>query len=186
MEITKKLYVTDRMQWRSWLSKHHNSEKEIWLIYYRKSSGKKRIPYEEAVQEALCYGWIDSTAKGIDSEKYAQRFSPRRKGSILSELNKERIRLMEKAGKMTDFGRNAIKHHYSNGKIKEFEYPREIISELKKDKLVWNNFSKFPEYYKKIRVSYIGRRQDNKKEFDKRLKHFIEMTKKNKMYGIKV
>lgn len=186
MKITKTLYVKGRDKWRSWLSKNHLSKKEIWLIYYRKGSGKKRIPYEEAVQEALCFGWIDGIVKRIDDEKFAQRFSPRRKGSVLSELNKERVKMMEKSGKMTKFGYDAIKHHYSNGKMNEFEFPSEILKELKKDKLVWKNFNKFPSFYKKIRVSYIGRRVDNRKEFDKRLKHFIEMTKKNKTFGIKV
>ena len=78
MDIGKTLYVTDRKQWRSWLAKNHTKAKEIWLIYYRKSSGKKRIPYNDAVEEALCYGWIDSIMKSIDEKSFAQRFSPRK------------------------------------------------------------------------------------------------------------
>ena len=74
MEIGTILYVTNRKQWRSWLSKNHDSAKDIWLIYYKKDSGKKRIPYNHAVDEALCYGWIDSIVKSIDNEKYVQRF----------------------------------------------------------------------------------------------------------------
>jgi uncharacterized protein YdeI (YjbR/CyaY-like superfamily) len=63
------LYVTDRKEWRAWLSKNHDKENEIWLIYYRKSSGKRRIPYNDAVEEALCFGWIDSINKNIDKER---------------------------------------------------------------------------------------------------------------------
>ena len=80
MQITKTLYVIERYEWRAWLAKHHDTEKDIWLIYYKKQSGEPRIPYNDAVEEALCFGWIDSTVKGIDENKYAQRFSPRKKG----------------------------------------------------------------------------------------------------------
>ena len=97
-----------------WLSyrptKNHSKESEIWLIYYRKSSGKPRISYNDAVEEALCFGWIDSTAKPVDDVSWAQRFTPRRKNSKLSELNKERVRQMIKAKKMTKFGLEKIKH----------------------------------------------------------------------------
>ena len=68
MEISKIIYVTKRKEWRAWLAKNHKKEKEIWLVYYRKASGKPRIPYNDAVEEALCYGWIDSTVKRIDEE----------------------------------------------------------------------------------------------------------------------
>jgi len=91
MELGNTLYVINRKQWRSWLVKHHEKEKEIWLIYYRKSSNKKRIPYNDAVEEALCYGWIDGIMKGIDEEMFTQRVTPRRPNSTLSQLNKERI-----------------------------------------------------------------------------------------------
>ncbi len=114
MDITEKLYVTNRNEWRVWLEKNHVSANEIWLIYYKKHSGKKRIPYNDAVEEALCFGWIDSTVKSIDDECYAQRFSPRRKKSKLSEMNKERIRQLIKRGKMTSHGLESIKHHLEN------------------------------------------------------------------------
>src|SRR5437867_3892694 len=100
-----------RKQWRSWLARNHRSASEIWLIYYKKDSGKPRIPYNAAVEEALCYGWIDSTVKRIDNERIAQRFSPRRKNSGLSEMNKERVRRLIKAKKMTRFGLESIRQH---------------------------------------------------------------------------
>jgi uncharacterized protein YdeI (YjbR/CyaY-like superfamily) len=91
MEITRTLYVTKRDDWRKWLKQNYLKEREIWLIYYKKSSGKPRISYDDAVEEALCFGWIDSTAKSIDNEKFAQRFSPRRSNSILCRYH---IRLL--------------------------------------------------------------------------------------------
>src|ERR1039458_1395740 len=104
MEVGKTLYVTNRKQWRSWLLKHHKTASDIWLVYYKKESGKRRIPYNDAVEEALCYGWIDSRTKPRDKESWVQRFTPRRKKSPLSEMNKERVRRLIKAGKMTRSG----------------------------------------------------------------------------------
>lgn len=110
MEISETLYVTKREPWRKWLSKNYNKKKEIWLIYYRKASGKKRIPYDDAVEEALCYGWIDSILKNMDDERFVQRFSPRRPTSVLSDLNRMRIKKMIKENKMTPFGLKAVEH----------------------------------------------------------------------------
>lgn len=104
MKITETLYVHNRKDWRAWLKKNHAKKKEIWLIYYRKASGRKRIPYDDAVEEALCFGWTDSTAKRIDGERFAQRFTPRRPGSQWSELNKKRARRLIKNGRMTRAG----------------------------------------------------------------------------------
>lgn len=108
MKVGKTLYAKNRRQWRSWLAKHHKTEREIWLIYYKKASGKPRIPYNDAVEEALCYGWIDSILKPIDEKKYAQRYSPRKKTSKLSDMNRERIRRLTIAGRMTKAGFEAV------------------------------------------------------------------------------
>ncbi|MFA5357825.1 MAG: YdeI/OmpD-associated family protein [archaeon] len=183
LSVSKTLYVSDREKWRAWLEKNHKKEKEIWLVYYNKASGKKRIPYNDAVEEALCFGWIDSTAKGINEESHAQRFTPRRKGSRISELNKERARRMIEAGKMTAVGLEKIKEFLDE----EFAIPKEILRELKKDKIVWKNFSEFPEYYKRVRIGYIGPKKDfaaRPEEWKKRLKYFIKMTKQNKRFGM--
>jgi uncharacterized protein YdeI (YjbR/CyaY-like superfamily) len=185
MEIGKTLYFVDRKDWRLWLSKNYNQEKEIWLIYYRKSSGKSRINYGDAVEEALCYGWIDGIIKGIDKEKFAQRFSPRRPKSNLSEMNKERIRRLIKNKQMTKYGMKAIEKIFDKTDSEKFVVPADILRELKKVKKVWENFQNFPEYYKKIRISYIDEvRNRGKNEFEKRLNNFVKMTSKNKKFGM--
>jgi uncharacterized protein YdeI (YjbR/CyaY-like superfamily) len=185
MELKKTLYVTNKKDWRAWLSKNHNREKEIWLIYYKKSSGKPRISYNDAVDEALCFGWIDSTAKSIDDEKYAQRFTPRRKGSLLSQLNKERVRKLISEKRMTKFGLDAIAHAFDSktDAPDDFKISSDILNAIKKNKNAWENFQKFPESYKRIRIAYIGHRRENKEEFEKRLNYFIKMTAKNKRFG---
>jgi uncharacterized protein YdeI (YjbR/CyaY-like superfamily) len=189
MEIGKTLYVKDRKEWRSWLAKNHDKEKEIWLIYYRKSSGKERIPYKDCVEEALCYGWIDSIAKGIDNEKFCQRFSPRRRNSVLSELNKEHIRRLIKAGKMTPFGLKAVAHKFNHEEDKK-EKPKiapDILKAIKADKDAWKNFQKFSEGYKRVRITAIEGYRNYEKDktlFKKKLDYFIKMTAKGKTFGV--
>ena len=190
MEIGKTLYLSKRGKWRKWLEKNHLKDPEIWLIYYRKSSGKPRIPYNDAVEEALCFGWIDSTTKPIDGDCWAQRFTPRRKNSRLSELNKERVRRLIKAKKMTAAGLERIKHEldpsksHKHPKLKKFVLPDDILKELKKNPVVWKNFQKFPESYKNIRVAWIAGSRRRPEVFKKRLTYFIKMTAKNKKFGM--
>src|SRR5438128_11402884 len=104
MESRKTLYVASRAEWRAWLAKHHQSETEVWLIYYKKPSGRPRIPYDDAVEEALCFGWIDSIVKRIDDAKFAQKFTPRKDWTKWSELNKRRVRKLIREGNMTEAG----------------------------------------------------------------------------------
>lgn len=104
MEIGETLYVTSRDDLRKWLEKNHNSKKELWLIQYKKATKKPSINYVEAVEEAICFGWIDGFEKSMDSERYATRFSPRRPKSNWTETNKERARRMIAQGKMTEAG----------------------------------------------------------------------------------
>ena len=185
MEIGKILCVADRKKWRSWLAKNHNKEKEVWLVYYRKSSGKKRIPYNDAVEEALCYGWIDSTMKCIDEKSFAQRFTPRRSNSVLSQLNKERIHRLIKEKKMTVKGLNAVKHAF-DASLKDSKciIKDDILKLLNEDKETWENFQKFPESYKRIRIGWIEEARTRPELFNKRLKYFLKMTAKNKRYGM--
>ncbi len=108
MEIGETLYVTTREELRKWLIKNHKSKKEIWLIQYKKATKKPSINYVEAVEEAICFGWIDGLEKGVDAERYALRFSPRRPKSNWTETNKERARKMIAEGKMVEAGRATL------------------------------------------------------------------------------
>ena len=108
MEIGETLYVITREEFREWLEKNHKSKKEIWLIQYKKAAKKPSINYVEAVEEALCFGWIDNTEKSMDAERYATRFSPRRPKSNWTETNKERARRLIAGGKMTEAGRATL------------------------------------------------------------------------------
>jgi len=186
MEIKKTLYITNRKDWRKWLAKNHKRQKEVWLIYYRKETGKPRIPYDDAVLEALCYGWIDSTIKKIDAERFAQRFSPRRLGSVLSQMNKERIRELIKEKKMTKWGLKAIAHTFNpkTDNLEKFKIPLSVLKVLQKNKDSWKYFQKMPLSYRRIRIAYIeGRKRQGMNMYKKSLAHFIKMTAQNKRIG---
>ena len=105
MEITQTLYVTTREEFRQWLEKNHAKKKESWLVIYKKATHTPCIAYDDAVEEAICFGWIDGIMKSLDHEKYVQRFCPRRKGSNWTEINEEKARRLVKEGKMTDAGK---------------------------------------------------------------------------------
>ena len=107
--VKQKLHVTDRESWRLWLEENHAREKEIWLIYFKKHTGKPRISYDDAVEEALCFGWIDSIVRKIDSDRYCQKFTPRREKSNWSRLNKQRVKKLLKTGRMEKPGLEKIK-----------------------------------------------------------------------------
>src|ERR1044071_7571701 len=108
-------YAKDRKTWRKWLAKNHKLLPGIWLIYYKKDSGKSRVPYAEAVEEALCYGWIDSTQRPLDEESYMQLFMPRKPKSGWSKLNKERVQRLIEEGQMTPAGLEKIELAKQNG-----------------------------------------------------------------------
>lgn len=108
MEIGETLYVTDRDGFRKWLIEHHQKKKEIWLVQYKKAAKKPSIKYVDAVEEALCFGWIDNIEKSIDAERYALRFSPRRQKSNWTNTNKDRARKMIAEGRMTPAGRATL------------------------------------------------------------------------------
>jgi uncharacterized protein YdeI (YjbR/CyaY-like superfamily) len=108
MEIGETLYVTHRDDFRKWLIENHQSKKEVWLIKYKKTTKKPSIDYVEAVEEAICFGWIDGFEKGLDAERYAIRFSPRRPKSNWTNTNKDRARKMIAEGRMTKAGRATL------------------------------------------------------------------------------
>jgi uncharacterized protein YdeI (YjbR/CyaY-like superfamily) len=108
MQIGETLTAQTPADFRRWLEANHQTKKEIWLVIYKQASGKTGISYDESIEEALCFGWIDSIAKSMDAEKYAQRFSPRRKGGNWTETNQAKARRLIAEGRMTQAGRAAL------------------------------------------------------------------------------
>lgn len=104
MEITKSFTLSNLADWRDWLAKNHDHEREVWLVYFKAGSVRPNIDYESSVEEALCFGWIDSIVQKIDEEKYARKFNPRRMGSKWSEVNKRRVVKVIREGRMMEAG----------------------------------------------------------------------------------
>jgi uncharacterized protein YdeI (YjbR/CyaY-like superfamily) len=173
------LYVTNGREWRDWLKRHYKSEKEVWLVYYKKHTGRPRIPYNDAVEEALCFGWIDSTVKTIDEDRYAQRFSPRNPKSPYSQANKERLKALVKRGKVVD----EVLATLGDLADEPFEIQPDILKAIKSNKEAWNNFQTFSQPYIRIRIAFIDAARSRPQEFTKRLGYFIEMTEKNRQFG---
>jgi uncharacterized protein YdeI (YjbR/CyaY-like superfamily) len=192
MKISKTLYVTNRNDWRAWLEKNHETEKEVWLIYYKRHTNQLRIPYDDAVEEALCFGWIDSIVQKIDDEKYAQKFTPRKNKSKWSELNKRRIRDLVKAGKMTGAGLaklgdgvlEAEERSKTLSKTKEPVIPEYLEEALRANEKAWENFNNLAPSYRR---QYIGWITTAKKEETRnnRMKEAIELLARNEKLGMK-
>jgi uncharacterized protein YdeI (YjbR/CyaY-like superfamily) len=179
MNIGKTLYAEDRKAWHEWLEANFKTEKEIWLIFPSRESGKPRIQYNDAVEEALAFGWIDSTVKRLDEQSSAQRFSPRNPATGYSQPNKERLAWLARTGRLHPSVQKSVEQVIN----KEFEFPPDIIQAIKQDQKVWENYQKFSPAYKRIRIAYIDGARNRPEEFKKRLKNFISKTEKNKLIG---
>lgn len=175
-EISTKYFV-DRKEWRKWLEANFENEEDIWLEYPLKKTGKKRIMYNDAVEEALCFGWIDSTVKSLNDETTIQRFCRRRKKSTFSQPNIERLKWLVE----NNLIHHSIKDEVINIIQHEFVFPEDILRRLKSDKDVWSNYQNFSASYKRIRIAYINDARKRPDEFEKRLNNFIDKTKENKM-----
>lgn len=171
------LDIKTRTEWRNWLQLNFSIENEIWLVYAKKSTGEQRIQYNDAVEEALCFGWIDSTNKMLDKNHTIQRFTHRKAKSKYSQPNIERLKWLAE---------NNLIHHTFVKKVQEiisqgFVFPKDILDEIKRDKTAWNNFIKFSEPYKRIRIAYIDSVRKRPEEFTRRLTNFIQKTRDNKL-----
>ncbi|MBD8014332.1 YdeI/OmpD-associated family protein [Planococcus wigleyi] len=178
MEIENLIDVKTRQELREWLAENSATEKFCWVVVSVKEQ-LGVVQYLDAVEEALCFGWIDSTKKKLSETETAQRLSPRKKNSNFTELNKERIRRLEKLGLMAERGRRVL----PDMRPESFVIDEEIEARLKKEEQVYQNFLNFPEPYKRIRIDTIQSYKHDPELFNKRLDKFIEQTKENKMYG---
>lgn len=180
MEPINLLSAKNRDELREWLKNHYASEKECWVIVKRgRPKDDGTFWYIDAVEEAMCFGWIDSTTKKLDTGITAQKLAPRKKGSLWSELNKERCRRMEKLGRMTDAGRAVLPDMSAAG----FVIDADILKALKSDSRVWDNFLKFPPLYQRVRIDTIQIKKKQPDLFQSRLQKLIDNTRQGNMYG---
>ena len=177
MEIGDTFYSTDRGEWRDWLSANFRSAEEIWFVFPTKDSGEESMLYNDAVEEALCFGWIDSISKTLDEKHQARRFTPRKKGSPYSRLNIERLIWLDSEGMIHPDVRSTVEDLITG----KFVFPKDIISAIRKNRTAWANYQNFTEPYKRVRIAYIDAARDRPEEFEKRLNNFIGMTERNRI-----
>jgi len=155
------IHAETREQWRAWLTHNLTSARGVWLCSWRTTTGRPRCPYPEAVEEAICFGWIDSTSTVLDEERSLQLFTPRRPKSSWTRLNRERAADMEARGLMTDAGRRAIAAAKANGwwtiadQVEDLEEPADLTAALDRDPQARSNWDGFPPSARKQMLWWI-------------------------------
>ena len=180
-EVMKENIVrcADRSEWRRWLSENFETGTEAWFVFPTKDSGETGVTYNDAVEEALCFGWIDSTAKRLDDTHQLRRFTPRKKGSSYSRPNIERLIWLDGKGMIHPKVKPSVLPLIET----EYAFPQDILDKIAEDPQVWDNYLSFPEPYRRIRIAYIDAARKRPEEFRKRLDSFISATRGNRMIG---
>lgn len=170
-------YTSERAEWRRWLAEHFERETEVWFVFPMKESGDAALSYNDAVEEALCFGWIDSTIRHIDPTHRAQRFTPRKAGSPYSRPNIERLIYLEQQGLLHPRVRAAVLPVIRA----PYVFPKDILEAIQADAQAWENYEKLSAPYRRIRVAYIDAARKRPAEFQKRLRSFIGKTRQGKL-----
>jgi uncharacterized protein YdeI (YjbR/CyaY-like superfamily) len=186
MEITEVFYPKERGQWRNWLKRHHLKKRQIWVRKPHKASGLPVISYDDLVEESLCFGWIDGVVKSFNDESSVQRLTPRRKkGSFLSELNRQRIWKLQKLKLMTPAGIEPIRDQIGSPDD-SWEIPDWILQELQASRTAWAKFHAFPVFYQRLKISWIAETKGGRQAPEvarQRLAHLIKKSAEGRRYG---
>jgi uncharacterized protein YdeI (YjbR/CyaY-like superfamily) len=175
----KTVYAKDRREWRAWLQKNHDQCDEIWLIYYKKDSGRPRVPYEDAVEEALCFGWIDTKIKKIDEARFAQRFTPRKVRSPWNKDNIQRAERLIAAGKMAPAGLAAFNSDQRRETpVLPTQMPKDLEARFRKQSTAWKNYENFPPYYRRMTSGWVASAKKEETRLS-RLEKLIEFSARN-------
>ncbi|MCL1593405.1 MAG: YdeI/OmpD-associated family protein [Actinomycetia bacterium] len=177
--VGETLTTSDRTVWRSWLNENHTTAKEIWLVYHRAHTGIPRVAYNDAVEEAVCFGWIDSIVSTIDEDRYAQRFTPRRSKSTYSQTNRERLRRLIEENLVIP----EVAEQVAGILAEPFVVPPDIDAALRADTAVWQCFTGYSEAYQRIRIAYVDSARRRPEEFDKRLGNLLRKTAADTQFG---
>ncbi len=190
MSLKDALLFNDRNEWRTWLEKNHKTINEVWLLHYKKQLRKQSLNHIDAVEEALCFGWIDSKLKKIDEERFILKYSPRKPRSVWSKINKEKAEAMIISGKMTQAGLDKIEEAKKHGlwdtaytnKVKE-RIPSDLKQALLKDSKAWFNFQSFANSYRNMYCGWI-KTAKTKETRQKRIDEVVKRSRLKKKPGI--
>ena len=183
-EPIEQYYAKDRTAWRAWLAEHHATSAGIWLIYFKKESGKPRVAYEDAVEEALCFGWVDSRPNAIDDQSYMQLFSPRKAKSPWSKINKERVERLIAQGLMTEAGLKKIEMAKADGSWNRYDevdnlvMPDDLAQALAANESANTYFQAFSPSSKKVILWWIAsaKRPETR---SKRIEETVQLAAQN-------
>ncbi len=190
-ETPKRQGFQGREDWRAWLAENHATAQEMWLVFYKKHVGKSGLTYIEALEEALCFGWIDGILKRIDGEKHTIRFSPRRKNSIWSEQNKKRIGRLIKEGRMAEAGLVKVREAKANGQWEKAAVredvrivPPELTEALAENVQARENFEKLAPSYRRQFIYWVSvAKHDETRR--KRVAEVLRLLARNERLGPK-
>lgn len=171
------VYPKSRAEWREWLSSHYETEKEVLFVFPTLASGETGVSYNDAVEEALCFGWIDGVAGRLDEGHQTRRMTPRRPGSAYSRPNIERLIWLDSQNLLVPRVREAVLPLIQA----PYVFPDDILAAIREVPEAQANFERFSEPYKRIRVAYIDAARPRPDEFRKRLSNFIARTAENKL-----
>ena len=190
-ETKRGLHLTGREDWREWLQKNHATEKEVWLVHYKKHTGKPSLLYEDAVEEALCFGWIDGLLRRLDDERYVLRYTPRKGRSVWSESNRRRAERMIRQGRMTEAGLARIRQAKASGEWEnavslndsQAALPADLEEALAASRTAKENFGNMAPSYRKQYIWWItsAKRRDTR---ERRIRETVKRAELNKKPGI--
>jgi uncharacterized protein YdeI (YjbR/CyaY-like superfamily) len=173
----KTLYVEDRAKWRAWLEENSERAAEVWLLYYKKETGRPRIAYADAVEEAICFGWIDSKVRKLDEARFAQLFTPRKPRSKWSRTNIERARRMIREGKMTAAGLKVFDPRNQTAALPT-KLPAFLEEQFREREKAWENFTHFPPSYQRMTIGWVASAKQKATQF-RRLQQLIADSEAN-------
>ena len=171
-------------QWRKWLADHHDVETEVWLVFHKRHTGRPSIAYEDAVNEALCFGWVDSLIKRLDDARYARKFTPRTPDSKWSTANCKRYAQLQAAGRLAAAGLNRAPTGRSGDAPRPSKVPAYIENALKECPLAWSNFESLPPSHQRAYAGWIdsAKREETKL---RRLQEALRLLEAGKKLGLK-
>jgi uncharacterized protein YdeI (YjbR/CyaY-like superfamily) len=184
---TMRLHFTERAAWRQWLEEHHDRQREVWLEFWKKHTGRRSLSYDEAVEEALCFGWIDSLIRRIDEKRYERKFTVRTDPGKWSKLNLERVRRMEAAGRMTDAGRAVVAPEAEAGEAaasRKAEMPAELERALTGNDAARAFFEGLAPSYRRNFMLWVGaaKRPETR---ERRAREAVDLLERGEKLGMK-
>jgi len=167
----------DRRVWRQWLQDHFETEAEAWFVFPLLAAGESSLSYNDAVEEALCFGWIDGLNRHLDALHCIRRFTPRRPGSTYSRINVERLIWLDAHGMVHPSVQQTVREVIRQ----PFLFPADILDALRADAAAWEHYNAFSPSYRRIRVAYIDAARQRPEEFRKRLESFVAKCRQNRL-----